>query len=119
MESVINPYLEYGLNYRNTGSKNIMTEPGEIVGVAIQDRPAYSYNDVYSCNDTTSFIYEPETVDSDTTKFQARILYSDEQQAADFINVKGVFKPLNYIDAETKYGPITHMLAIKDTLYVW
>lgn len=119
MESVINPYLEYGLNYRNTGSKNIMTEPGEIVGVATQDRPAYSYNDVYSCNDTTSFIYEPETVDSDTTKFQARILYSDEQQAADSINVKGVFKPLNYIDTETKYGPITHLLAIKDTLYVW
>lgn len=46
-------------------------------------------------------------------------MYSEQQAAADSVNVKGVFKPLNYIDAESKYGPITHLLASKDTLYVW
>ena len=119
MESVINPYFEYGLNYRNTQSKNIMTEPGEISGVTSQDRPAYCYNDVYSQNDVTSFVYEPELLESDQVRFQSRVVYSEEQTAADSINNKGVFKALNYIDTESKYGPISHVMASKDVLYVW
>lgn len=119
MESVINPYFEYGLNYRNTQSKNVMVEPGEVVGVTTQDRPAYTYNDVYSQNDTTSFYYENESDEKQYNQYTSRIMYSEQQAAADSVNVKGVFKPLNYIDAESKYGPITHLLASKDTLYVW
>lgn len=119
MESVINPYFEYGLNYRNTQSKNVMVEPGEIVGVTTQDRPAYTYNDVYSQNDVTSFYYENESDEKQYNSYTSRIMYSEEQTAADSVNVKCVFKPLNYIDAESKYGPITHLLASKDTLYVW
>uniref|UniRef100_A0AAU8B9W2 Uncharacterized protein n=1 Tax=Dulem virus 42 TaxID=3145760 RepID=A0AAU8B9W2_9CAUD len=39
METKINTFFDYGMNYRNTSSPNLQLEPGEITGVCSQDRP--------------------------------------------------------------------------------
>ena len=57
LESKINTYFDYGCNYRNTQSSNLMLEPGQITGVATQSRPLHQYNMVYSDNDMSIDVY--------------------------------------------------------------
>lgn len=119
MESVINPYFEYGLNYRNTNSANVMVEPGEVTGVVSQDRPAYSYNNVYSCNEVTPFTYTTDN-DNDTDQtFPCRIFYSEQKTDGEAVDNWGVYKAISYIDADTRWGQITNLLSSKDILYLW
>mgnify|MGYP007122087274 CR=1 FL=1 len=41
LESPINTYFDYGMCYKNTQSKTVLLEPGEIGGVVVQDRPEH------------------------------------------------------------------------------
>ena len=61
MESTINQYFDYGMNYRNTNNANLQAEAGEIKGVASQDRPVHQYNLIYSDNGTSNDLYSPQS----------------------------------------------------------
>jgi hypothetical protein len=62
METNINTYFDYGMNYRNTNNANLQLEPGTITGITSQDRPLNQYNAIYSDNNTSNNIYN---IDSD------------------------------------------------------
>lgn len=120
METNINTYFDYGMNYHNTHSANLQLEPGTITGITSQDRPLNQYNAIYSDNNTSNNIYNVDSDKKDKVKqFKQRIFYSQLKTNGENIDNWQIFKASNFIDVDTKYGDITDLLTIKDTLYFW
>lgn len=120
METNINTYFDYGMNYRNTHNANLQLEPGTITGITSQDRPLNQYNAIYSDNNTSNNIYNIDSDKKDKVKqFKQRIFYSQLKTNGENIDNWQIFKASNFIDVDTKYGDITDLLTIKDTLYFW
>lgn len=119
MESSINTYFDYGMCYKNTQSKNVQIEPGEITGVVSQSRPEHQYNMIYSDNNVSNDIYNVQSLEDPELTFPQRIHYSQLKTNGELIDNWQMFKPLDYIDADTRYGDITNLLTNKETIYFW
>ena len=120
METNINTYFDYGMNYQNTHNANLQLEPGTITGITSQDRPLNQYNAIYSDNNTSNNIYNIDNDKKDKNKqFKQRIFYSQLKTNGENIDNWQIFKASNFIDVDTRYGDITDLLTIKDTLYFW
>ena len=119
MESTINQYFDYGMNYRNTNNANLQAEAGEIKGVASQDRPVHQYNLIYSDNGTSNDLYSPQSTTHLENTYSQRICYSQLKTNGELLNSWNIFKPVDYIDVNTTYGELTDMLTAQDTLYFW
>lgn len=120
METSINTCFDYGMNYRNTNNANLQLEPGTITGITSQDRPLNQYNAIYSDNNTSNNIYNIDSDKKDKVKqFKQRIFYSQLKTNGENIDNWQIFKASNFIDVDTRYGDITDLLTIKDTLYFW
>lgn len=119
MESSINTYFDYGMCYKNTQSKNVQIEPGEITGVVSQARPEHQYNLIYSDNNVSNDIYNVQSLEDPQLTFPQRIHYSQLKTNGELIDNWQMFKPLDYIDADTRYGDITNLLTNKETIYFW
>ena len=121
MESRINTFFDYGMNYRNTSSTNLMLEPGEITGIASQARPLHQYNMIYSDNNASVDVFSPqipEDVDL-LNHIPHRICFSQLKTDGENIDNWQIFKPIDFIDVDSKYGDITHLLTSDNTLYYW
>lgn len=119
MESVVNTYFDYGMGFRNTESKTIQIEPGEIGGIVSQARPEHQYNMIYSDNNMSNDIYTVQTLEDNNKNYPQRIHYSTLKTNGELIDNWQMFKALDYIDADTRYGQITNMLTNKDVIYFW
>lgn len=119
MESTINQYFDYGMNYRNTNNANLQAEAGEIKGVVSQDRPVHQYNLIYSDNGTSNDLYSPQSTERLENNYSQRICYSQLKTNGELLNSWNVFKPVDYIDVNSTYGELTDMLTAQDTLYFW
>lgn len=120
METNINTYFDYGMNYQNTHNANLQLEPGTITGITSQDRPLNQYNAIYSDNNTSNNIYNVDSNKNDKVKqFKQRIFYSQLKTNGENIDNWQIFKASNFIDIDTRYGDITDLLTIKDILYFW
>lgn len=119
MESVVNTYFDYGMGFRNTESKTVQIEPGEIGGIVSQARPEHQYNMIYSDNNISNDIYTVQTLEDNNKNYPQRIHYSTLKTNGELIDNWQMFKALNYIDADTRYGQITNMLTNKDVIYFW
>lgn len=119
MESTINQYFDYGMNYRNTSNANLQSEAGEIKGVSTQDRPVHQYNLIYSDNGTSNNIYSPQSVIQSQNTYSQRICYSQMKTNGELLNNWNIFKPVDYIDVNPVYGELTDMFTVQDTLYFW
>lgn len=118
-ESKINTMFDYGCNFKNTQSKNIMLEPGSITGIAQQDRPAHQYNMIYSDNESSNDIFSTQTVEDLVSTYDQRIYYSQLKTNGESIDNWSIFKPADYLDVDSKYGQVTNMLTVNNTLYFW
>lgn len=119
MESTINQYFDYGMNYRNTNNANLQAEAGEIKGVVSQDRPVHQYNLIYSDNGTSNDLYSPQSTERLENNYSQRICYSQLKTNGELLNSWNIFKPVDYIDVNSTYGELTDMLTAQDTLYFW
>lgn len=119
LESKVNPFFDYGMNYRNTQSKNLLLEPGSITGITTQDRPLHQYNQIYSDNTTSVSIYTAQPLETSINKFPQRICYSQHKDNGEQIESWNIFKPVDYIDADTRYGEVTNLLSANDTIFFW
>nr|DAV06150.1 MAG TPA: Xin repeat protein [Bacteriophage sp.] len=77
MESKINWRFDYGHNKRNTSSKNLQLEPGEITGITTQERPIRQYNSIYSDNNTSCSMFNTQPLDKSINVYNQRIFYSN------------------------------------------
>lgn len=119
MESTINQYFDYGMNYRNTNNANLQAEAGEIKGVASQDRPVHQYNLIYSDNGTSNDLYSPQSTTYLENTYSQRIYYSQLKTNGELLNSWNIFKPVDYIDVNPVYGELTDLFTTQDTLYFW
>lgn len=119
MESRINTFFDYGMNYRNTSSTNLMLEPGEITGITSQARPLHQYNMIYSDNNSSIEVFMPHIDDDTENQYPHRIHYSQLKTDGENIDNWQIFKPLDFIDVDSQYGQITNMLTSDNTLYYW
>ena len=119
MESTINQYFDYGMNYRNTNNANLQAEAGEIKGVTLQDRPVHQYNLIYSDNGTSNDLYSPQNTERLENNYSQRICYSQLKTNGELLNSWNIFKPVDYIDVNPIYGELTDLFTTQDTLYFW
>lgn len=119
MESTINQYFDYGMNYRNTNNANLQAEAGEIKGVSSQDRPVHQYNLIYSDNGTSNDLYSPQSTTHLQNTYTQRICYSQLKTNGELLNNWNIFKPIDYIDVNPIYGELTDLFTTQDTLYFW
>lgn len=119
MESRINTFFDYGMNYRNTSSTNLMLEPGEITGITSQARPLHQYNMIYSDNNSSIEVFMPHIDDDTENQYPHRIHYSQLKTDGENIDNWQIFKPLDFIDVDSQYGQITNLLTSDNTLYYW
>lgn len=119
-ESKINVMFDYGMNYRNTESPNLMLEPGQIEGVASQSRPLHQYNRIYSDNDwsiSTHFLKQESEID--IVNYPQRIAYSQFKTNGEKIDNWQIFKPADFIDADTNFGDVTELKSKDSNVYFW
>ena len=119
MESKANTFFDYGMNFLNTNSANLMTEPGSIDGVTTQDRPVHQYNQIYSANDESNDVFTLVVEKAEDNNFKQRTYYSEPKTNGEYVDNFVIFKPAAYIDVDPKYGEVTNLLTDKNTLYYW
>lgn len=120
LESKVNTYFDYGKNLLNTNSANLIYEPGSIEGIVTQERPTHQYNMIYSDNDASNDVFTLISTDQDETNlFKQRAYFSEPKTNGEFIDNYQIFKPASFIDVDSKYGPITHMVTDKNSLFYW
>lgn len=119
LETKINTFFDYGMNYINTQSPNLQFRPGEITGISSQDRPQHQYNPIYSDNNVSNDVYNAQSEEASVNIYNQRIFYSQLKTNGEYVDKWSDFRALDYIDANTRYGKITHMLTNKDILYFW
>lgn len=119
IETPINTYFDYGMNYMNTQSKTLQLEPGEISGVASQDRPLSQYNMIFSDNSTSNDVYNAVSNEDDVSEFSNRIWFSNQKISGEYIDNWLIFSPLDYIDSDSRFGDITCLYSVKDSIYCW
>ena len=123
LESVVN------LNYRtadsfnklssgNTGENRIQVEPMTYQSW-VQEKPLYEYNSVYSVQ-SGSKQYIPKSIYAEDNMLNGcRIMCSEAKTNNEITDSWTVFKVANYLDVDTKHGPITNLKSFKNRLYFW
>ena len=119
MESKVNTFFDYGMNFLNTSSANLMLEPGSIDGITTQDRPQHQYNQIYSANDESNDVFSLVVEKNENNEFKQRTYYSEPKTNGEYVDNFVIFKPASYIDVDPKYGQITNLLTDKNILYYW
>lgn len=120
LESKINTFFDYGANYLNTESTNILYDGGAIDGITSQERPAHQYNMIYSSNDVSNDIFTLISNDAnETNDFPYRTYFSEPKINGEFIDNFNIFKAASFIDVDNKHGEITELLTDKNNLYYW
>lgn len=119
MESKINSFFDYGMNYRNTKAFNLQIEPGRITGVSSQDRPCNQYNPIYSDNNSSNDVFNARSIEDQNVVFPQRTMYSQLKTNGEFIDNWMMFKAADFIDVDSRYGEITNLLTVNDTIYYW
>lgn len=119
MESKINNFFDYGMNMLNNQSANLMLEAGAIDGICTQSRPQHQYNMIYSDNNTSNNIFSSLDIEDSQNTYNNRIVYSQKKTNGEDIDNWGIFKAADFIDTETQYGQVSHLMTHRDILYCW
>lgn len=94
-------------------------EPANINGKLIQDKPLYVYNSVYSVEPSARLFTPQSLYDEFNKRVDVRTHYSLSKSNDEFVDQWAKFKPLNYIDVDTRYGAITNLRTFGNELIYW
>lgn len=119
MESTVNTFFDYGMNHRNTNSANLSPEPTDIGGIATQERPLHQYNAIYSNNSKSGDTYASQQQNYTSSIFNSRICYSQLKTDGQYIDNWLLYKPADFLDADSKYGQLTNLLSTTNNIYFW
>lgn len=123
LESVINLNFRISdsfnkLSSGNTGENRIQIEPMTYQSW-VQEEPLYTYNSVYSVQ-SGSKQYIPKSIYAEDNMLNGcRIVYSEQKTNNEINDSWTTFKVANYLDVDTKHGPITNIKSFKNKLYFW
>lgn len=112
---------ELSRNYKTPSSTNIQKQPSNVLGHLVQDKPAYVYNTAYSAESRTRIFAAQNDVEqaNEDDVFDYRCYYSNLKQNDERIDSWTKFQSANYLDADTRYGEITHLRTFHNKLFFW
>lgn len=113
-ESSINLSLRTGKTYEKS-----QIEPANVENKFVQDKPLYVYNSVYSV-EPTARVFTPQTLYDEYNKLvDTRTVFSLNKNNDETIDSWTKFKPLNFIDVDSRYGQITNLRTFGNELLFW
>lgn len=100
---------------------NIQVNPSNVNNSFIQDKPLYSYNDVYSTNSTVRTLVGEDQNNKDfyDTTFDYRVFNSTAKSNDEAIDNWLKFSPADFIDVDTRFGEITGLRKFVNHLVFW
>lgn len=97
----------------------IQNDASNVNNIFIQDKPLYAYNTVYSTTDT-SRTYASNLLDEDENDdLDYRVYHSNVKQNNEYIDNWLKYMPANFLDVDTRKGPITGLRTFKNQLVFW
>ncbi len=81
-----------------------------------QENDLYLYNSIYSQEDTISFSFSESDIDL-RTEFDSRVVHSDKKFDDEYTDSWTKFRPNNFLDLESRYGPIKSLTKFNNVLY--
>lgn len=99
----------------------IQNNAGNVNNLFIQDMPLYSYNSAYSTIDTSrSYTSELQNdPDEKLLKTDCRVYHSSIKTNNENIDNWLKYQPANFLDVDTRKGPITNLRTFKNQLVFW
>lgn len=120
IESDIDLTAQYGHTFSGDGDKAyyIQDKPASFDGYS-QTKEAYMYNTAY--NQTPNIMTYSPTVYNEVSNFNwdTRIHNSELKTNGETIDNWLVFKAMNFLDVDSRFGEITYMKLFKDRLLYW
>ena len=125
IESSINMRMQSGKSYVISKNPFIQSNPGihgpGISGGALftrsQSLPEFEYNSAYSA-DKTGRVYLIK-IDDTIISLDYRVYASDKKTTLDKFDSWAIFRPANYIDVDSRFGPITRLKTFGNKLFFW
>lgn len=122
LETTINLNLAYGESMsrqRGNCPNPYLTNYIHSLGFSNQTKPYYAYNDVYSLQPSTQMYVADSTTSMANLRLPNKIIYSETKTANEITDSWAQFKPANYMEVDSQYGPVTNMKAFGDKLFFW
>lgn len=93
-------------------------EPSQLYGYT-QTKPAYLYDTAYNSLASAMPHTYIERTSIDTSKYDTRVVSSQQKINGEHIDNWQIFKSADFIDVDTRYGQLTNIRLFKDTLIFW
>lgn len=115
-DSSINRTYNAGNGYANHFVQNNIVQIGDLYS---QNTPLYAYNDAYSAQSRAKKYVSKSMYNIDNLVSDTRILSSEVKTNNEVIDSWTKFKVANYLDLDTRFGPINSMRLFKNNLLFW
>lgn len=123
VETNINLDLTSGYEFSRENDSNkssLQIEPSNVYNVLIQSKPAYEYNSVYSSSaKARMFVSQLSDSSEYYRNFDYRVRHSNVKSNDERLDSWLRFQSADYIDVDTKHGPITNLKSHQNRLYFW
>ena len=112
---------EFSKGLLDVRKSNSQLQVGNVYGRYVQDKPLYSYNSAYSSNAyTRAFAAFTELEDrNDLNDPDYRVYHSLLKSVKENTDNWTKFQPANFIDVDSKYGPVTDLKSFNNQLIFW
>lgn len=115
-DSSINRTYEAGSFYANHFVQDDIVSIGNLYS---QNTPSYSYNDAYSAQPNLKQFVGKSIYNIDNLLTDTRIMSSELKTNNEVTDSWSQFKVANYIDLDTRFGPINDMKLFHNNLLFW
>lgn len=119
IETAINLSLKQGPKLLNENNRDVQIEASNFNNEYTQDTPFYTYNSVYSQESNVKTNVAEGEFDEYNKTIDTRTYYSDAKTNDEITDSWCKFQPLNYIDVDSRYGPITNIRTFNNDLIYW
>ena len=125
LETSINLVYTSGYEFNkefNTSSGDItyiQNAASNVNNMFVQDKPLYAYNTAYSTTDTSRSYASELLDDDDVDKMDYRVFHSNVKTNNEYIDSWLKYMPANFLDVDTRKGPITGLRTFKNQLVFW
>lgn len=111
---------EFSKNFTSGGAApNLQDKPSDVFGFFNQDTPLYAYNGAYSSSDKVKVFSAYQDDPTNIENEDYRCYYSNPKNNNESIDNWTIYQPANFLDVDTRKGPITGLRTFNNKLMFW
>lgn len=111
---------EFSKRFTKTGNAtSLQDQPNDVNGFFIQDQPLYAYNGAYSSANKLNLFAAYDDSKTSISNEDYRCYYSNPKSNNESIDNWTIYQPLNFLDVDTRKGPITGLRTFHNSLVFW